>query len=312
MRKFHAAVLMGGTAFFYSAMTATNAQETLPLTPYAKINAATAVSKVTNEKIRDNISMIDGAGGNVVALTGKDGVLLVDTGIAVARERVAKAMGGFETKPLRYVINTHWHWDHTDGNGWARKLGAHILSHPNTIQHLASRIRVEEWGHTFEPVALSNRPTEAVAKEKVITFDNETIRIRALMPGHTDGDLAVRFEKADVLAVGDSYWNGHYPFIDYVAGGSIDGTIRQAEAALQMSGNNTVIVPGHGPLARRSDLAAYRDMLIDIRSRVAALKKSGKSVEMVIAAKPTAKYDAVWGTAVISPALFVTLVYRGV
>ena len=288
------------------------AQSKSTLTPYAKINAATAVSTVTNQRIRGNVALIDGAGGNVVALTGKEGILLVDTGIAVAGERVAKALGGFKGKPLRYVINTHWHWDHTDGNGWAHQLGAKLVAHPNTIRHLASKIRVEEWGHTFDPVPSADRPTEAVASERSIKIDDENVRIRAFMPGHTDGDLSVYFEKADVLVVGDSYWNGHYPFIDYVAGGSIDGTIRQAEAGLGMAGANTVIVPGHGPLARRTDLAGYRNMLVDIRSKVAALKKNGKSLNEVIAARPTAAYDGVWGTAVISPALFVTLVYRGV
>lgn len=281
-------------------------------TPYAMINAATETSAVTAKPLRGNVALIDGAGGNLVALVGSDGALLVDTGIAVAKERIDKAVGGFGVHPLRYVINTHWHWDHTDGNGWARSMGARIIAHPNTIQHLSSTIRVEEWGHTFTPVSVADRPTEAVKNEKALSFSGETVRIHAFTPGHTDGDLSVYFEKADVLAVGDSYWNGHYPFIDYVAGGSIDGTIRQAEAGLATAGNETLIVPGHGPIAKRADLMAYRDMLVDIRTRVAALKKAGKSLDAVIAAKPTAAYDAVWGTAVISPDLFVSLVYRGV
>ena len=247
-----------------------------------------------------------------MALAGDDGMLLVDTGIAIARDRIGKALGGFDNQPLRYVINTHWHWDHTDGNAWARQLGAIILASPNTTQHLSETIRVVEWGHTFEPVNAADRPSEAVTAERTLRFNGEIIKIRPYRPGHTDGDLWVYFEKADVLATGDGYWNGHYPFIDYVAGGSIDGTIRQAETILSAAGEDTLIVPGHGPVARRKDLQEYRDILLDIRTRVAALKTNGKSLDEVIAAKPTAEYDGVWGTAVISPDLFVSLVYRGV
>ena len=280
--------------------------------PYDIINAATARSVVTATTLRGPVKLVDGAGGNIVALVGDDGMLLVDTGIAVARDRIAAALGGFDGQRLRYVVNTHWHWDHTDGNGWARQLGAVILAAPNTTRHLSETIRVEEWGHTFEPVDAADRPSEAVTAERTLRLDGETVEIRPYGPGHTDGDLWVYFEKADVLATGDGYWNGLYPFIDYVAGGSIDGTIRQAETVLTAAGKDTLIVPGHGPVARRAELEQYRDMLVDIRSRVAALKKSGKSLDEVIAAKPTAAYDAVWGTGVISPDLFVALVYRGV
>ena len=289
------------------------AQDSAPSAyPYDVINAATARSVVTAQPLRGGVRFIDGAGGNIVALSGADGLLLVDTGIAVARDRIAKALGGFDVQPLRYVINTHWHWDHTDGNGWARQLGAVILATPNTTRHLSETIRVEEWGHTFQPVAAQDRPSEAITAERTLRFSGETIRIRPYKPGHTDGDLWVYFEKADVLATGDTYWNGHYPFIDYVAGGSIDGTIAQAETILAASGKDTLIVPGHGPVAKRADLQRYRDILMDIRSRIATLKKSGKSLDEVIAAKPTAEYDAIWGNAVISPDLFVSLVYRGV
>jgi len=304
-------LLVSGLLLACAALAAAEDQPP-PRYPYDVINAATARSTVTAQPLRGRVELVDGAGGNIVALVGDDGTLLVDTGIAVARERIAKALGGFADRRLRYVVNTHWHWDHTDGNGWARQLGATILAAPDTTRHLSETIRVEEWGHTFPPVNAEDRPSEAVTAERTIRLNGETVKIRPYQPGHTDGDLWVQFEVADVLATGDGYWNRHYPFIDYVAGGSIDGTIRQAEAILAVAGKNTLIVPGHGSVARRGDLREYRDVLIDIRSRVAALKQSGKSLDEVIAAKPTAAYDAVWGTAVISPDLFVALVYRGV
>jgi glyoxylase-like metal-dependent hydrolase (beta-lactamase superfamily II) len=302
---------LGSVLCVLSAALPASAQDAPPRSPYDIINSATAHSVVSAHPVRGAVQMVDGAGGNIVALLGDQGVLLVDTGIAIARDRIAKALGGLDGQRLRYVINTHWHWDHTDGNGWARQLGATILAAPNTIRHLSETIRVEEWGHTFQPVNAEDRPSEAVTSERTLRFDGENVLIRPYSPGHTDGDLWVYFEKADVLATGDTFWNGHYPFIDYVAGGSIDGTIHQAEAILAAAGKDTLIVPGHGPIAGRADLQKYRDILVDIRSRVGALKKLGKSLDEVIATKPTAAYDAVWGTAVITPELFVSLVYRG-
>ena len=138
------------------------------------------------------------------------------------------------------------------------------------------------------------------------------MRIRTYVDSHTDGDLSVYFEKADVLFTGDTWWNGLYPFIDYAEGGGINGMIAAADANLAMVTDRTIIVPGHGPVGDRMQLVQYRDMLVAIRDRVAALKKEGKTLEQAIAAKPTAAFDDKWGKAIISPTLFTTLVYRGV
>ena len=143
-------------------------------------------------------------------------------------------------------------------------------------------------------------------------MDGETVRIRHYEHGHTDGDMSVYFAKADVLQTGDTFWNGIYPFIDYVTGGSIDGAIRAANANLAMASDNTVVIPGHGPVGNRAQLMEFRDMLVAIRARIAALKARGNSLQQVLAAKPTASYDAQWGTSVINGALFTALVYRGV
>jgi glyoxylase-like metal-dependent hydrolase (beta-lactamase superfamily II) len=142
--------------------------------------------------------------------------------------------------------------------------------------------------------------------------DGETVRIKHYGRGHTDGDMSVYFAKADVLQTGDTVWNGVYPFIDYVTGGSIDGAIRAANANIAMATNHTRVIPGHGPSGSRADLVAFRDMLLAIRNKVAALKSQGRSLSEVIVAKPTAAYDAKWGGSVISGALFTALVYRGV
>jgi glyoxylase-like metal-dependent hydrolase (beta-lactamase superfamily II) len=281
-------------------------------TPYATINAAAEKSAITVKPLRDGVSALYGSGGNIGVLVGKDGIFMVDAGIAVSQKKLQDAIHGLKPGKIRYLVNTHWHWDHTDGNAWVHKNGATIIASPNTAKHLGETIRVEEWGHTFTPLEKSARPTTLVSSRKEMKFDGDTIDIRPYVRSHTDGDLSVYFKKADVLFTGDTWWNGLYPFIDYAEGGGINGMISAANENIAMAGAKTIVVPGHGPEGTRADLVEYRDMLVAIRDSVAALKKQGMKVDQVIAAKPTEKFDAKWGTNVINPALFVTLVYQGV
>ncbi len=281
-------------------------------TPYDAINAEAATSAISAKPLRGGVVMLEGSGGNMVALPGPDGLFMADIGIAVSQKKLMAKLKAIHPGPIKYLVNTHWHWDHTDGNAWAHAAGATIIAQANTAKHLKQTIRVEEWGHTFTPVPAAGRVSEQVQTEKVIPFGGENVRLRYYGPSHTDGDLSLYFTKADVLVTGDTWWNGLYPFIDYVAGGSIDGMIKAANANIAMAGKNTIVVPGHGPAGSQKDLIAYRDMLVAIRGNVAKLKKEGKTLEQVIAAKPTAAFDAQWGKAIISPALFTTLVYRGV
>jgi len=281
-------------------------------TPYDTINADAAQASITATPLRGGVTLLQGSGGNIGVLPGKDGAFMVDAGIAVSRQKLETALKQLGASRIQYVVNTHWHWDHADGNGWAHEDGAQIVAHPNTAKHLNETLRVEEWGHTFTPVAAAARPTVLVAAQKTMPFGDETVRIRPYVASHTDGDLSVYFTKADVLFTGDTWWNGLYPFIDYKGGGSIDGMIRAANDNLAMASDKTIIVPGHGPAGSRAELTEYRDMLVSIRDRVAKLKQQGKTLDQTIAAKPTEPFDAKWGKAIISPALFTTLVYRGV
>lgn len=281
-------------------------------TPYATINAAAEASPVTVQPLRGGVSLLQGSGGNMAAFAGPDGMFLVDDGISLSKDKIEAALHGIAPVPIKYAVNTHWHWDHADGNAWAHGTGAVLIAHANTAKHLDETIRVEEWGHTFPPVAKDGRIAQLVRDERSMQFGGETIRLRPYVPSHTDGDLSAYFKKADVLLTGDTWWNGLYPFIDYVAGGSIDGMIRAAEANVAMVGPNTIVVPGHGPVGGRTDLVEYRDMLVAIRGSVASLKKHGKTLDETIAARPTDQFDDKWGKAIISPALFITLVYLGV
>lgn len=279
------------------------------VSPVVKINEAAAKAEITVERLRGNISVLMGSGGNITVLTGPEGKLLVDAGIAVSRPRIQAALDGISDAPLKYLINTHWHWDHTDGNDWVHQAGATIIAQENTLKRLSSTTRVEDWSFTFEPWPVDARPTVLVKTDKTLHFDGETIVVKGYGPGHTDTDVTVYFEKADVIALGDIFWNGVYPFIDIATGGSIDGAIRLVDHALAQVTSKTIIVPGHGPVGDRAQLVEFRDMLKGVRENVARLKKQGKSLDEVLAAKPTAAYDAKWGGFVIDPAFFTRLVY---
>ena len=244
--------------------------------------------------------MLFGSGGNIVVLNGPDGKLLVDDGIAVSKDKIQAALDRISAKPIKYVINTHWHWDHTDGNEWVHNQGATIIAHENVLKRLSATTRVEDWNYTFQPWPIGGRPTVTFKTEKTLEFDGETVLIKHLGQGHTDGDAFVYFPDADVLVLGDNFWNGIYPFIDNGVGGGIDGMIRWVNASLALATDKTIIVPGHGPVGNKAQLAEFRDMLVTIRNNVAVLKDQGKSFNEIITAKPTAAYDAKWGNFVIS------------
>ena len=279
--------------------------------PVIKINEAAANSDITVEQLRGNLSVLFGSGGNIVVLNGPDGKLLVDDGIAISKDKLQAALDRISAEPIKYVINTHWHWDHTDGNEWVHNQGATIIAHENVLKRLSATTRVEDWDYTLQPRPMSGRPTVTFKTEKTLKFDGETIVIKNFGQGHTDGDALVYFPKADVLALGDNFWNGIYPFIDNGVGGGIDGMIRWVNASLALATDKTIIVPGHGPVGNKAQLEEFRDMLATVRSNVAVLKKQGKSIDEIITAKPTAEYDARWGNFVIDPAFFTRLVYAG-
>lgn len=280
--------------------------------PVTKINEAAAKADINVERLRENMSMLTGSGGNIIVFTGPEGKLLVDAGIAVSQTKIQAALDRISSAPLKYVVNTHWHWDHADGNEWANKAGATIIAQENVLKRLSNIERVEDWNYTFQPVAAGGRPTVTFKTDKTLKFNGEIIVMKNYGLGHTDGDTSVYFQKADVLALGDIFWNGYYPFIDNAHRGGINDTIRWVNESLKRAGEKTLIIPGHGPVGNRAQLVEYRDMLVAVRDNVSRLKKQGKSLDEVIAAKPTAAYDAKWGEFLINPAFFTRLVYAGI
>ena len=280
--------------------------------PVLLINADAATAPVTTQKLRSNVSVLMGSGGNITVFTGPGGKLLVDGGIAVSRPRLEAALNDLGPMPIKYVINTHYHWDHTDGNAWLHDTGATIIAHENTLKRLTEGTRVIPWGFTFPPVSASGLPTEVFKTDKTMQFEGETVVMKHTGAGHTDTDVSVLLKTADVLSIGDLWWKGHYPFIDYNAGGGIDQTIQSINAIIEMAGPKTLIVPGHGPVGDKATLIQFRDMLVAIRANVARAKKQGKTLAETVATKPTAAYDAEYGDFLIGPAFFTMLVYMGV
>ncbi|CAH1668809.1 MBL fold metallo-hydrolase [Chelatococcus asaccharovorans] len=277
------------------------------------IKDSAAVSPITTHKLRSNISVLEGSGGNVAVLTGPDGKVLVDAGIGVSRPQVTKALAALSADPVTHLINTHWHFDHADGNAWLNAMGAKIIAQVNTRKYLSQVQRVEDWDYNFLPLPSNGIPSEVFARDLSLKLNGASIGLKHYGPAHTDGDVGVTFAEADIVHAGDTYWNGIYPFIDYSTGGSIDGMIAASDATLAATTDKTIIIPGHGqPVSKRAELKEFRDMLVAIRDNVAKLKKQGRSRDEAVAAKPTAAFDAKWGQFVIDPGFFTRLVYEGV
>jgi len=271
-----------------------------------------ATAKITVQPLRRNISVLLGPGGNIAVLTGPDGKLLVDAEIVTARPNVSAALASINSDPIKQLINTHWHFDHTGGNEWLHDAGASILAHENTRKRLLVATRVEGWKYTFPAAPAGAIPSTVFSDDYSLHANDTTLVLKHYAPAHTDSDISVYFAEADILHVGDTFWNRDYPFIDYSTGGSIDGQIRAAEANVSMVTDKTIVISGHGAVGSKADLVLFRDVLVEIRDKVAALKKQGRSLSEVIAAKPSARYDAEWGNLFMSPSAFLALVYQGV
>jgi glyoxylase-like metal-dependent hydrolase (beta-lactamase superfamily II) len=274
-----------------------------------KIAAAT---KLTVQTLRRNVSVLLGPGGNIAVLTGPDGKLLVDAEIFTARRHVAEALASINENPIKQLINTHWHFDHTGGNEWLHEAGASILAQENTRKHLSVDTRVGGWSHTFPASPAGGLPTTVFKEDHTVHANDSTLVLKHYLPAHTDSDISVHFAEADIFHAGDTFWNRNYPFIDYSTGGSIDGQIRAAEENIAKVTDKMIVIPGHGSVGGKEDLLLFRDVLAGIREKVAALKKQGRSLPEIIAAKPGASTDAEWGNGFKTPEEFVELVYQGV
>jgi glyoxylase-like metal-dependent hydrolase (beta-lactamase superfamily II) len=281
------------------------------VSPVIAINEEAKTAHIQSQHIRGNLTVLSGSGGNVTVLAGGDEKLLIDGGIAYSRQGLERALEAISPGRIQYLINTHYHWDHTDSNGWLHQLGATIVAQDNTLKRLSVDTRVDDWEWTFPASPVEARPTVLLRTAKTIRFHGSTVELKYYGPCHTDSDIWAYFIEANVLSTGDTFWNGVYPFIDNENGGSIDGMIRAANANIAKVGPDTIVVPGHGPLGGRAELIEFRDMLVAIREKVARLKQQGMSRDQVVAAKPSREFDAKWGGFVLDGAFFTRIVYDG-
>ena len=213
--------------------------------------------------------------------------------------QLLKAIAAVTPKPVRFVLNTHWHRDHTGGNAVFGGEGAVIVAHENVRKRLSSDQFVALLSQRVPRAAEAALPLITFADSLALHFDGDDLDVFHVEPAHTDGDSMVYFRKANVLHMGDTYTSMGYPFIDLSSGGSVDGFVKAADRALAIAQPGTKIIPGHGPVTDREKLRAYRAMIVTIRDRIGKLVAAGKTLDQVQAARPTAEYDATWGNAFI-------------
>lgn len=264
--------------------------------------------EVRAEKLAPTVWMLTGAGGNIGLSAGEDAVFLVDDQYAPLTERITAAIAQVSPKPVRFVLNTHWHGDHVGGNEKLGRAGAVIVAHDNTRKRLSTEQFLEMWRATVKPLPRAGLPVITFSRDTTFHLNGEEIRAFHVPRAHTDGDVIVHFSGSDVIHMGDVFWNRLYPLIDTGSGGTVDGMVAAVDRALALAGPKTRIIPGHGPLATKDDLAAYREMLATIGSRIKAMIREGKKLEEIVEANPTADFDAVWGKGFIPPRKFAEMV----
>lgn len=267
--------------------------------------------QVGTDKLAENLYLLqDSKGmGNTVLLTGDDGMLMVDTKGGESVDALLAKITLLCDKPIRFAIITHWHFDHVGGNEAVAKTGATIIAHENVRKQMGIEHNMKMLNFKVPPSPETARPLLTYTKKVTLHLDGEDVSVFHVAPGHTDGDSVVYFPNANVIHMGDLYFEGLYPYIGIYSGGSIDGMIKVIHQILPMIDENTKVVPGHGPLSNKARLQEYLSMLTAIRDNVNRLLKEGKTMEQVVAAKPTQAFDEKWGKGFLPPDRFAGLVY---
>ena len=278
----------------------------LPMLALAQRDFSTV--EIKSAPLRGGTHMLTGAGGNIVASVGADGLFIIDDQYAPLTGKILVALAKLSDQPPRFVINTHWHGDHTGGNENHGKAGAVIVAHDNVRKRMSAGQLLR--GENVPPASKEALPVVTFANEVSLHLNGDDVHVWHVAHAHTDGDALVKFGTANVLHMGDIYFNGMYPFIDAESGGSIGGLLAAVERGLALSDEKTLVVPGHGAVSNRAELAAYGAMYKGYRDRVAALKREGKSLEEILAAKPTAATDEALGKTFIKPDELVTSIYK--
>ncbi len=267
--------------------------------------------EIKTEQVTDSIYVLYGAGGNIGVSVGDDGIFLIDDQFAPLSEKILAAIRELSGKPIRFVINTHWHGDHTGGNENLGREGATIMAHENVRRRLSTEQSIPAFNRTFDPAPAGALPQVTYDEGVTLHLNGEHARVMHVPNAHTDGDSFIHFEEANVLHTGDLFFNGFFPFIDAWSGGSIDGVIAAADAMLAIADDNTKIIPGHGPLASKADLIAYREMLQTVSDRVGQGISDGKSPGDLVQAGTFGDIEEAWGGGFLNTLKFIGIVYEG-
>jgi cyclase len=270
---------------------------------------------VEDHDLGSGVHMLESFGGNIGVLAGDTGVLLIDAEWPQLHDKVLAAVSHISSRPIRYLVNTHWHWDHVGGDGLFGKAGVIIFSSEQTRAHIVEAQKAESAAHTAapgEPYFPDPAAIPVVTVNQAVKFHlgGQTVEIIHVPPAHTDGDLIVRFVEADIIQTGDTFFHGFYPDIDQPHGGTIDGMISLYDTLYKMAGPQTKIIPGHGPIANREDVREYQTMLREVRKRVAKAVAAGMSEDQLVASHPLDDLDKKWGGNLIKQPYLLAIVYE--
>lgn len=276
--------------------------------PQPTVPAARAEYRVA--QVRPNLWVLSGPDGNIALWSGTGGTVAVDDGPAALAPQLLETVGRLAKSPLRFVVNSDWHPDHTGGNEALARAGATIVAHENVREHMGRPQPAEAPDGRAPAAPPAALPVVTFADGLALALDGERIALVHVANAHTDSDVVVRWQEANVVYLGDLFDNGGYPLVDLANGGSLAGLVAALEAVLARIDSDTIVIPGHGPPASRADLAAYRDMLVYVGRKLREQAEAGSSVDEVLALRPTADFDERYGKGAVSPERFVRTLYR--
>jgi len=266
--------------------------------------------QIKTTKVAEGIYMLEGEGGNIGVSSGEDGVYLIDDQFAPLTPKIVAAVKAISDKPIRFLMNTHWHGDHVGGNENLGKAGVVIIAHDNVYKRMSVGGAITALKQNYAPAPKAALPVITFNQTATFRMNGDDVTSTHLPPAHTDGDSFVRFAKANVIHTGDVFAAYRYPFIDVESGGSVKGVLRAVDQMLPMIDDNTKVIPGHGGVSSKKDVLAYRKMVSTAISKIEPMVKSGRSLKQVIDAKPLREFDEEWGK-FRKPEAFVEIVYNG-
>jgi cyclase len=268
--------------------------------------------KIEPVKVAPGVTLLSGAGGNIGVFAGDDGVLVIDSQYAALSEKIQAALKALSDKPVRFLLNTHWHPDHTGGNEWLAKAGATVIAQDTVRKRLAAG--------QFQEVFKRQVPAAPAQALPVVTFDDEVevhwngddLHAVHVPPAHTDGDVFIHFQKANVIHAGDLFFSAGFPLVDESSGGDFQGYITGAEKMLALCNDKTKVIPGHGVLSDTQGLKAWHEMMTRVRDRVKASAAAGKTLAQIQAEHPTKEWDTTYGKGFVKPEMLVEWVFKSV